>query len=134
MGNNFRCNIYNSLQIFPISRKVRNKRFHSSSWRLVSYCFYCLNPDFRSSVFQIIPIYGCNNSVFDSHRFHTMRNFSWFKVVHFLRSASFYGAKATRSRADVAKDHKCCSSFTPTFSHIWTTTAFANRMKFVFIH
>src|SRR5437868_3010197 len=69
--------------------------------------------------------------------FHQMNSFSyplWLIPVYCARPARCHSAKPATACANISKDHKSRSAFTPTFPHVGTITTFADRMKFVLVY
>src|SRR5690554_4263438 len=72
--------------------------------------------------------------MFDVHDFDRASYLFGFVPIHRFWSTGFYTTKSARTRTDIPENHKRCSSFSPTFSHIRAATRRTNSIQIIFIN
>ena len=127
-----RC--HNHLQRSGCCIEIRNKELNGCVWIFRFYGLYGLRPMCCATIGQIIACNGCYHNVSKTHKVYTLCHLLWLYRIWWQRLACFGCTKATTSGTYIAQNHKCGSSFAPTFCLIWASSAAANRMERVFTH
>ena len=134
MPNNVGLRCYHHLQRGRYCIEIRNKELNCCVGILRFDGLDGLRPMRRTTISQIVTGNRSYHNVPKSHKFYTLSHLLWLYRIWRQRLACLGRAKTTTSGTYIAQNHKCGSSFTPTFRLIWASSAAANRMERVFTH
>ncbi|EME04866.1 hypothetical protein BS732_4450 [Bacillus subtilis MB73/2] len=114
--------------------EVWNQSFDLDLWRLFSDSSDTVSEVLSTTVSQVVSVNRSDNNVSQSHVSDSLSQLNWFVSVWSNWSTVSNVTEWTSSSTDSTQDHESSSTVVETFSQVWTTSFFTNRVQTVLSH